>query len=100
MYFPFPYYTLHIIITVRVQCNITRIVRYLLFCMETSVQVFVLDFPPRLNHGAEVQELLRQEYNHITVRLGVRYLSISEHFSTGSQELWCKDGVSKQASFQ
>ncbi|XP_031430721.1 uncharacterized protein LOC116222095 [Clupea harengus] len=55
--------------------------------------VFVLDFPPRLNYDADVQELLRQEYNRISVRLGIRYLSISKHFPTGSLELWCKDGV-------
>ena len=41
---------------------------FLKFC---SVQVFVLDFPPRLNVDEEHQRDLRQEYHRVAVRMGM-----------------------------
>lgn len=35
------------------------------------VQVFVLDFPPRLNVPLDLQDLLRQEFRRVSARFGM-----------------------------
>lgn len=39
-----------------------------MFC---SLQVFVVDFPPRLNVEVSHQDLLRQEFHRVAVRMGM-----------------------------
>ncbi|KAM8887047.1 uncharacterized protein AB9W97_014009 isoform 1-T2 [Spinachia spinachia] len=50
--------------------------------------VFVLDFPPRLNCEAADQDLLRQEFRRVTERMGVKYCSIAEYFPLQDRNLW------------
>ncbi|XP_072572568.1 uncharacterized protein [Paramormyrops kingsleyae] len=56
-------------------------------------KVIVIDFPTRLTVEHHLQDLLRQEYHRAASRLGVRYMSISEHFPQSTLDLWCRDGV-------
>ncbi|KAJ8371777.1 hypothetical protein AAFF_G00302210, partial [Aldrovandia affinis] len=55
--------------------------------------VFVLDFPPRLNFDVALQDLLRQEYHRVAARMDVRYVSVADHFPLTRLDLWCRDGV-------
>ncbi|XP_062413406.1 uncharacterized protein LOC134104103 [Pungitius pungitius] len=56
--------------------------------------VFVLDFPPRLNCEVKDQDLLRQEFRDVTARMSVKYCSIAEYFPLQDRKLWVRDGVS------
>ncbi|XP_060772748.1 histone-lysine N-methyltransferase PRDM9-like [Neoarius graeffei] len=56
-------------------------------------EVFVLDFPPRLQEDETYQVLLRQEYHRVTARMGVRYFSVAEHFPLTRLDLWSRDGI-------
>ncbi|XP_041934615.1 uncharacterized protein LOC121697246 [Alosa sapidissima] len=58
-----------------------------------GMKVFVLDFPPLLCEEPDYQDLMRQEFHRVAVRLGVRYLSIAEHFHPNNSQLWCRDGI-------
>ncbi|KAK0151947.1 hypothetical protein N1851_006687 [Merluccius polli] len=55
--------------------------------------VFVVDFPPRLNCEVSYQDLLRQEYHCVSARMGVKYFSAVEYFPHTQPELWSRDGV-------
>ncbi|KAK0135925.1 hypothetical protein N1851_028203 [Merluccius polli] len=55
--------------------------------------VFVVDFPPRLNCEVSRQDLLRQEYHRVSARMGVKYFSAEEYFPHTQLELWSRDGV-------
>ncbi|KAK0134793.1 hypothetical protein N1851_029581 [Merluccius polli] len=55
--------------------------------------VFVVDFPPRLNCEVSYQDLLRQEYHRVSARMGVKYFSAVEYFPHTQPELWSRDGV-------
>ncbi|XP_062414174.1 uncharacterized protein LOC119201418 [Pungitius pungitius] len=55
--------------------------------------VFVLDFPPRLNCEVKDQDLLRQEFRDVTARMSVKYCSIAEYFPLQDRKLWVRDGV-------
>ncbi|KAK0131522.1 hypothetical protein N1851_033778 [Merluccius polli] len=55
--------------------------------------VFVVDFPPRLNCEVPYQDLLRQEYHRVSARMGVKYFSAVEYFPHTQPELWSRDGV-------
>ncbi|XP_041821742.1 uncharacterized protein LOC121627123 [Chelmon rostratus] len=55
--------------------------------------VFVVDFPPRLNCEVSYQDLLRQEYHRVSARMGVRYFSAVEYFPHDRLQLWSSDGV-------
>ncbi|XP_062420841.1 uncharacterized protein LOC119229147 [Pungitius pungitius] len=54
--------------------------------------VFVLDFPPRLNCEVKDQDLLRQEFRDVTARMSVKYCSIAEYFPLQDRKLWVRDG--------
>ncbi|KAK0131721.1 hypothetical protein N1851_033498 [Merluccius polli] len=56
-------------------------------------KVFVVDFPPRLNCEVSRQDLLRQEYQRVSARMGVKYFSAEEYFPHTQLELWSRDGV-------
>ncbi|XP_035985853.1 uncharacterized protein LOC118556288, partial [Fundulus heteroclitus] len=56
-------------------------------------KVFVLDFPPRLDVEPQVQSLLRQEFQRVSVQLGVSYKSVAELFPMSKLHLWSRDGV-------
>ncbi|XP_074482239.1 uncharacterized protein LOC141762178 [Sebastes fasciatus] len=56
-------------------------------------QVVVLDFPPRLNVGVDLQDHLRQEYHRVAARAGVKYVSTAEHFPVHNRNLWGPDNV-------
>ncbi|KAK0140608.1 putative nuclease HARBI1 [Merluccius polli] len=55
--------------------------------------VFVVDFPPRLNCEVSYQDLLRQEYHRVSARMGMKYFSAVEYFPRTQPELWSRDGV-------
>ncbi|KAK0147800.1 putative uncharacterized transposon-derived protein F52C9.6 [Merluccius polli] len=55
--------------------------------------VFVVDFPPRLNCEVTYQDLLRQEYHRVSARMGMKYFSAVEYFPRTQPELWSRDGV-------
>ncbi|XP_034537730.1 uncharacterized protein LOC117811513 isoform X3 [Notolabrus celidotus] len=55
--------------------------------------VVVVDFPPRFNCDQQYQELLRQEFHRVCVRLGVRYFPTACHFPLENTDLWARDGI-------
>ncbi|XP_078790066.1 uncharacterized protein LOC105353590 isoform X2 [Oryzias latipes] len=56
-------------------------------------KLFVLDFPPRLTVAPDLQTFLRQDFNRVAAQMGIKYLSVAEHFSLDRLELWARDGV-------
>ncbi|XP_078794817.1 uncharacterized protein LOC101164028 isoform X2 [Oryzias latipes] len=56
-------------------------------------KLFVLDFPPRLTVAPDLQTFLRQDFNRVAAQMGIKYLSVAEHFSLDHLELWARDGV-------
>ncbi|XP_041823594.1 uncharacterized protein LOC121628576 [Melanotaenia boesemani] len=67
--------------------------QYLRTACERWPKVFVVDFVPRLTVPGEYQELMRQEFHRQSVRLGVKYWHMADHFPLGRRELWCPDGI-------
>ncbi|XP_041850216.1 uncharacterized protein LOC121645682 isoform X2 [Melanotaenia boesemani] len=67
--------------------------QYLRTACERWPKVFVMDFVPRLTVSGEYQELMRQEFHRQSVRLGVKYWHMADHFPLGRRELWCPDGI-------
>ncbi|RVE71263.1 hypothetical protein OJAV_G00050090 [Oryzias javanicus] len=59
-------------------------------------KLFVLDFPPRLTVPVDLQTFLRQDFHRVVVQMGVKYLSVAEHFSLDRLALWARDGISRQ----
>ncbi|XP_061749313.1 uncharacterized protein LOC133547832 [Nerophis ophidion] len=55
--------------------------------------VFVLDFPPRLNKPVGLQDQLRQEHHRVATRMGLPYVAVASSFPLDRLELWCSDGV-------
>ncbi|XP_041806233.1 uncharacterized protein phf11 isoform X2 [Chelmon rostratus] len=55
--------------------------------------VFVVDFPPRLDCEVSDQNLLRQEYHRVSACMGVRYFPAVEYFPHDRLQLWSSDGV-------
>ncbi|XP_061749150.1 uncharacterized protein LOC133547483 isoform X2 [Nerophis ophidion] len=55
--------------------------------------VFVLDFPPRLNKPVGLQDRLRQEHHRVATRMGLPYVAVASSFPLDRLELWCSDGV-------
>uniref|UniRef100_A0A8C5DDZ6 Uncharacterized protein n=1 Tax=Gouania willdenowi TaxID=441366 RepID=A0A8C5DDZ6_GOUWI len=58
-------------------------------------RLVVVDFPPRLDADLYPQEMMRQEFHRVAVKLGVKFVPIAEHFPVGNTALWARDGVSK-----
>uniref|UniRef100_A0A8C4H6D1 Uncharacterized protein n=1 Tax=Dicentrarchus labrax TaxID=13489 RepID=A0A8C4H6D1_DICLA len=58
-----------------------------------SVQVFVLDFVPRLTVDPQLQEFMRQVFHRVAARMGIKYFSSSGHFPLNNLDLWSPDGV-------
>ncbi|CAJ1066308.1 uncharacterized protein LOC121893587 isoform X4, partial [Xyrichtys novacula] len=57
-------------------------------------KVIVYDFPPRLNHPLDHQELLRQEFRRVAARMGIRYVCpAADDFPLRRLKLWCRDSV-------
>ncbi|XP_078790603.1 uncharacterized protein LOC144986701 isoform X3 [Oryzias latipes] len=56
-------------------------------------KLFVLDFPPRLTVAPDLQTFLRQDFNRVAAQMGIKYLSVAEHFSLDHLALWARDGV-------
>ncbi|RVE56289.1 hypothetical protein OJAV_G00219560 [Oryzias javanicus] len=56
-------------------------------------KLFVLDFPPRLTVPVDLQTFLRQDFHRVAAQMGVKYLSVAEHFSLDRLALWARDGV-------
>ncbi|CAJ1055540.1 uncharacterized protein LOC121902129 isoform X2 [Xyrichtys novacula] len=57
-------------------------------------KVIVYDFPPRLNHPLDHQELLRQEFRRVAARMGIRYVCpAADDFPLRRCKLWCRDSV-------
>lgn len=59
----------------------------------SCAQVYVLDFPPRLNHDLAEQELLREEFRRVAARMDVKYYCTTEYFPMRQLNLWCRDSV-------
>ncbi|KAK9517544.1 hypothetical protein VZT92_022907 [Zoarces viviparus] len=55
--------------------------------------VFVLDFPPRLNVEKAYQDSMRQEFHRVAARRGVKYFAAAEHFPLDDLDLWSRDGI-------
>ncbi|XP_061749370.1 uncharacterized protein LOC133547901 [Nerophis ophidion] len=55
--------------------------------------VFVLDFPPRLNKPVGLQDQLRQEHHRVATRMGLPFVAVASSFPLDRLELWCSDGV-------
>ncbi|KAK0131252.1 hypothetical protein N1851_034040 [Merluccius polli] len=68
-------------------------VKLLLTIRSRWPNVFVVDFPPRLNCEVSYQDLLRQEYYRASARMGVKYFSAVEYFPLTQPQLWSTDGV-------
>ncbi|CAJ1053451.1 uncharacterized protein LOC121902129 isoform X2 [Xyrichtys novacula] len=57
-------------------------------------KVIVYDFPPRLNHPLDHQDLLRQEFHRVAARMGIRYVCpAADDFPLRYRMLWCTDSV-------
>ncbi|XP_036072301.1 uncharacterized protein LOC112159934 [Oryzias melastigma] len=56
-------------------------------------KLFVLDFPPRLTVPEDLQTFLRQDFHRVAAQMGIKYLSVAEHFSLDRLALWARDGV-------
>ncbi|XP_028297460.1 uncharacterized protein LOC114459396 [Gouania willdenowi] len=56
-------------------------------------RLVVVDFPPRLDADLYPQEMMRQEFHRVAVKLGVKFVPIAEHFPVGNTALWARDGV-------
>ncbi|XP_074505807.1 uncharacterized protein LOC141776075 isoform X2 [Sebastes fasciatus] len=60
---------------------------------ERCPNVFVLDFPPRLNVEVALQDFMRQEFRRVAARMGMKYYSMVEYFPLHRLDLWAGDGI-------
>ncbi|XP_074505821.1 uncharacterized protein LOC141776244 [Sebastes fasciatus] len=60
---------------------------------ERCPNVFVLDFPPRLNVEVAQQDFMRQEFRRVAARMGMKYYSMVEYFPLHRLDLWAGDGI-------
>uniref|UniRef100_A0A8C2WJB2 Uncharacterized protein n=1 Tax=Cyclopterus lumpus TaxID=8103 RepID=A0A8C2WJB2_CYCLU len=61
--------------------------------------VFVVDFPPRLDVEVVLQDAMRQEFQREATLMGVKYFSVADYFPFDRLHLWCKDGVHLSDSY-
>uniref|UniRef100_A0A3B1JIJ6 Uncharacterized protein n=1 Tax=Astyanax mexicanus TaxID=7994 RepID=A0A3B1JIJ6_ASTMX len=50
-------------------------------------------------HHIQYQRHLRNEYHRAAARMGLKYLSVVDHFPLKHSKLWCKDGIHLSDNF-